>query len=94
MSLSHSIGIEFKNFYVEYEMGSSLNIGLSLNHSQGLCEYQEGGCYGEISFGKEGVSAGCGVYSERGTSVPIPVGTGFVHFYVNESVSGDTRKEN
>ena len=79
-TMAKSIGFDFGVVYIEFEWGSGINIGLKAAVGYGENMYAEGGCYAEVSIGKEGISMGTGCYVEYGSCIgPLYAGIGHSH---------------
>ena len=82
------IGMYIGPIYIEKDNEGNWNIGISLEQILGIDDTCEAGAYIEISFGKEGISAGAGIIA----GIWKGFESGFFGAYVSQGAYIDSRK--
>ena len=81
------IGMYIGPLYIEKDDEGNLNIGISVGQIYGIGDIYETGAYIELSFGKDGISAGAGIIAGiwRGFE------SGFFGAYISQGAYIDSR---
>ena len=81
------IGMYIGPLYIEKDDEGNLNIGISVGKNIGIGDIYETGAYIELSFGKDGISAGAGIIAGiwRGFE------SGFFGAYISQGAYIDSR---